>query len=337
LMKHYLINQNFGGEHYFYKPYEGICIKKRTPAGMWQEHSQVIALGREPFCVYQARDLSMHIVCVDAENRLVYAVRRNNMWKKYVLSQFSEDIFLSDIQIYSVRGRLNILYSALYNGENLLVHCILGNHAKPTTVSRLSGSHFFISDDKVYYTTPDGSLGFSDLSDEKPVFFNKLYDDAHFATLWKYENREFLIFIRNSHLFINGKDILRDERIENPIFIKGTDRIYIMWKSGGFIRYISSFNGGITWSESMRFINTGSAFNLYRFQSGNILNRYYGYEVGDNITLLGVSDIFENPVSFSESNELKSIKNQLDEKVCEAERAKQEVERLNKILSGLLP
>lgn len=335
-MTDYLINQNHGGEHYFYRPYEGICVKRRTSGGFWQEHSQVIPKGRNPFCVYQAQDMNMHVICVDAEGRLVYAVRRDNEWKKYTLSRFQEDVTLTNIQLCPVRGRLNLLYSALYNGENLLVHCILGNHAKPTTVSHLADPHFFIFKNKVYYTNQSGTLGFTDFSDEKPIYFSKLHDDAKNVSICEHAGKEMLIFTHNSRLFINGKDVLYDERIENPILVKGADRIYVMWKSGGFIRYISSFNGGTTWSEPMRFINSNSAVRLYTYQSGNTFCHYYGYESNGNITLLGVSDVFKKDVNFQET-ELKKIQNQLSQKTMEAENAKKEVERLNRILSGLLP
>ena len=336
-MANYLINQKSGGEYYFYKPYEGICVKKRNPSGTWQDHTQVIALGIEPFSVYQASDLSIHIVCVDAENKLVYATKRNNVWKKYTIARFTEGIFLSDIQLYSVRGRLNVLYSALYNGENLLIHCILGNHAKPSTISVLENSHFFIFDTRVYCTNSAGVLGFYDLNDEKPSFFNKVLENSHHASVWSYEGKEFLLFIRDSCLYINEKKILKDERIENPVFIAGADRIYVMWKSGNFIRYISSFNGGFTWSEPMRFINTGSSFKLYRFQSGNMARHYYGYENSNNLTILGMPDLFKKDATFDENDQLSKIKLQLDIKTKEAEQAKKEVERLNKLLSGLMP
>lgn len=335
-MANYLIHEK-SGEHYFYRPYEGICMKRRTPGGSWQEYTQIIALGREPFSVHQCSDQSIHIVCIDAENKLVYAARRNNVWKKYVLSKLSDDIFVSDMHLYAVRGRLNLLYSALYNGENLLIHCILGNHAKPSTVSSLSDSHFFCHKNKVYYTNSEGILGFTDLDDEKPSFFNRLYDDASSVSVWEESGKEFLIFTKNSHLFVNGKKILYDERIKNPILVKGIDRLYIMWKSGGFIRYISSFNGGSTWSEPMRFINTGVSPKLYTFKSGDTVQLYYGYESGSNLTLFGASDIFSAEHLPSESDEIKKIQSRLYEKTEEAENVKKEVERLNKILSELMP
>lgn len=332
-MANYLINRGHIGEHYFFKPYEGICMKRLSPSNTFSEHTQIVALGREPFSVLNASDGSIHLVCADSENMLVYANCRNNVWKRYIIANLSKDISVSRMHLYSVRGRLNLLYSVVLGGEHLLIHCILGNHAKPSTVSALLDSHFFVYKNKVYYTKPDGALGFTSLEDEKPEIFNRMYDDARSVSVWEDSGKEFLIFIRNSRLFINGKEILYDSAIENPVFVKGADRLYIMWKSGGFIRYISSFNGGATWSEPMRFINTGVSPKLYTFRNGNTLRLYYGYENGNILTTLGVSNVF----AARENSELKDMKNKLCEKTQEAENAKKEVERLNKILSGLIP
>ena len=267
----------------------------------------------------------------------VYANCRNNGWKRYILAKIPKDVVVCNMHLYAIRGRLNLLYSVLFSGEHLLIHCILGNNAKPSTVSKLSGPHFFVYKNKVYYTNHEGTLGFTDLADEKPAIFNRLYDDAKAVSIWEDSGKEFLIFVRNSRLFINGKEILYDSAIENPIFVKGTDRLYIMWKSGGFIRYISSFNGGATWSEPMRFINTGITPRLYTYCSGNVFRLYYGYEAKNNLTLLGVSNVFSKDLHPFENSELNEIKNKLSKKTQEAENAKKEIERLNKILSGLIP
>lgn len=336
-MANYLINRASGGEYYFFKPYEGICMKRISPSGTFSEHSQIVALGRDTFSVFQSNDGSIHLVCADNENMLVYANCRNNVWKRYILAKIPDGVVISGMHLYAVRNRLNLLYSAQYNGEHLLIHCVLGNHAKPSTVSTISGPHFFVHKNKVYYTKPDGALGFTPLDDEKPENFNRLYDDADSVSVWENEGKDFLIFIRNSRLFINGKEVLYDSVIKNPIFVKGTDRLYIMWKSGGFIRYISSFNGGVTWSEPMRFINTGNTPKIYSFLCRDGFRQYYGYETKNSLTLLGVANIFSKDFCPHENNELKDVKNKLVQKTKEAENAKNEVDRLNKILSGLIP
>lgn len=333
----YLIKTGLGSEYYFSKPYEGICMKRCSYGGKFGEHNQIMALGREPFSVMRADDGRIHLVSVDAQNRLIYGMKQNGIWKRHTLSAIPADVTVLNMRLYDINNRLNLLYSAKIGGEILLVHCILAGHAKPTTVAKLYNSYFFLWRNKVYFTNRDGTLGFLNLEDEKPDFFTRLYDNAQNPFLWEICGRETLAFIRDSRLFIGGKEILTDERIENPVFVKGADRLYIMWKSGSFIRYISSFNDGTTWSEAMRFVGTETDLKLYTLQSGEDFSFYYGYESGNVLTLLGASNIFMTTESSVSYDELKTVKRLLEQKTKEAHNARCEVERLNKILSGLLP
>ena len=313
----YLIKNGIGGEYYFMKPYEGICMKRCDANGKFGEHTQIIPLGKEPFSVLKTCDDTVHILCIDGQNRLVYAKKRNNLWKKHTLSSLNSDITVLKMQTYTINGRLNLLYSARFGGEILLVHCILAGNAKPSTIAKLSEPYFFIFDGRVFYTNKNGFLGFTNLDDEKPDVFNKLFADAHFPVVWEFGGKENLSYIHDSRLFIDGKEVLLDEKIEQPVFIKGSDRLYLMWKSGSFIRYISSFNGGITWSEPMRFISTGLLPNIYSLQNEEDFSFYYGYERGNHLTLLGALNIFEHRESHITSKD-----------------SQNSIEQLNRILSG---
>ena len=82
----------------------------------------------------------------------------------------------------------------------------------------------------------------------------------------------------------------------------------------------------------MRFINTGITPKLYNYIGRDGFRLYYGYESKNTLTLLGVADAF----SVQENTHINDMKNQLSAKTKEAEDAKKEVERLNKILSGLI-
>ncbi len=336
-MTNYLIMAKDTPEHYFFKPYEGICCRSCTPGGVWQEHSNVIETGRDGFSVYADEFGKVHLICIDCENHLVYALRKNGIWKRYTLSSLSEDIFVSQMQLYQVDGRLNLLYSALYNGENMLIHCVLGDHAKPSTVATMENSHFFIDSDKVYFTNTQGTLGYCELGDEKPSRFIKYCDDAHLCTISRYGGNEFMLFIRDSKLFLNESELLYDSRMELPVFVCGSDRLYIMWKSGGFVRYITSFNGGATWSEPMRFMNTAMPFSLYLAQKDNGCILCYGCHSNKELTLLGRPELFKPRRSLSQS-EPEMLKCALDSARRELADAKQEVSRLSKILekSGLM-
>lgn len=319
----YLIKNGIGGEFYFSKPYEGICMKRCDANGKFGEHTQIIPLGKEPFSVLKTPDTCVHVLCLNGQNQLIYAKKRNNIWKKHRICSLNPDITILKMQLYTVGGRLNLLYSAQINGEILLIHCILTGNAKPSCVSKLSNYSFCVFGNRVFYTAKNGILGFTSLDDEKPEFFNKLYSDAHSPVLWDFGGKENLAFIHDSQLYIDGKEIVCDENIREPVFVKGSDRLYLMWKSSSFIRYISSFNGGVTWSEPMRFISTGEMPNIYSLQNDDDFSFYYGYERSSRLTLLGISHIFEH-------HESHIIKN-------ESRKSPESIEQLNQILSGHNP
>ena len=333
-MTNFLIMPGGVPEHYFFRPYEGICMRSRKPDGLWQERIPVIEKGRDGFAVYADKSGTVHLICVNAENKLLYAVRKDGVWKKYVLSALNDDIFVSDMHLYSVSDRLNLLYSALYNGETLIIHCILGDHAKPSTVDSLETSHFCVFGNKVYYTNSQGRLGFVSLADEKPAVFEKLYDDAHCCSIRDFGGREIMLFTRDSKLFVNGEEILYDSHIEMPVCVKGADRLYIMWKSGSFVRYITTFNGGATWSEPMRFMSTGAAISLYTAQEGNNFFNYYGYHNAHELNLLAKPKVFENPADYTlpAKTELEKMKAMLDSTRKDIADAKKEISRLGEAI-----
>ncbi|MDD6214269.1 MAG: hypothetical protein PUB42_03690 [Firmicutes bacterium] len=336
-MTNYLIMPGKMLEQYFYKPYEGICMRRRHHADLWSEHEQVIEHAKDGFGIYSDSAGAVHIICITDDNQLTYAVRKNGIWKKYVISKLNEDIFVRQMRLYNVGGRLNLLYSALYNGETLLIHCILGNHAKPSTVAALESEHFCIYSNRAYFTNSEGVLGFVSLSDEKPSGFNPMYEDAHNAYVCGFQGKEFFVFTRSSALFINGEEILSDNRMEQPICIRGSNRVYVMWKSGGFVRYITTFNLGSVWSEPMRFMSTGKTITLFEVQQGDAFSCYYGYQNTKDIVLFGKGELFreESEYNLPAPNELEKLKILLDITRQEVLDAKKEISRLNSTVDKL--
>lgn len=334
-MTNYLIMPKNTPEHYFFKPYEGICMKRRSASGVWQKSVPVFSGGRDGFGIYCFKE-NVHLICTDYDSNLIYAVSQEDEWKKYVISKLSGDISVLDMRLYSIRGRLNLMYSALYNGENLLVHCILGDHAKPSTVDTLETPHFFIKGNKVYYTNTNGVLGFVNISDEKPTGFNSLYDDAHFGTVYDIGGKEKILFSRNSSVFLDGKEIAHDTHIEMPILVKAQDKIYVMWKNGSFVRYVWGVDDE-TFSSPMRFMGTGRTMNIYTSQKDNNFTSYYGYDTQNELVLLGNPDIFETSANYniSSKSELERIKSMLNQTQKDVSDAKKEIARLGKVLGSL--
>lgn len=209
-------------EHYYFRHSRGICLKTRTAAGLWQEETTILPEGQDGFGAYADTSGKTHIICTDSKNRLIYSVRKDNEQKNFTLTSLSADISVLNMRLYNVGGRLNLLYSALYNEEYILVHCILGDRAKPCEIAKLESPYFFIYENNVYFTNPRGELGYISLADEKPVGFIPVSEDAHSAYLCSFDGREFLIYTRGSRLFINNEEILSDSRMESPICVKNS-------------------------------------------------------------------------------------------------------------------
>lgn len=335
-MSNFLIMPKNLPEHYFYKPYEGICVRKRTDTGVWQEHSSVFQDGKDGFGIYCSKDKSVHLICTDYSDNLIYAQSDGSEWKKYIISKLSSNIFISDMRLFSVRGRLNFIYSALYNGENLLIHCILGDHAKPSTIDVCEASHFMIKGTRVYYTNSKGILGFTDISDEKPSGFNPMYENAHFGTVYDINGTEKALFVRDGGIFLDGKEIIRDTHLEMPILEKIRNKFYIMWKNGSFIRYVTS-DDGLNFSEPMRFMSTGKAMSLYTVQKGEAFLNYYGYHTAHELALLGNPEIFERSAEYvaKKEAELERVKNLLNQTQQDVVAAKKEIARLGRVIGTL--
>lgn len=334
-MTNYIIMPENVIEHYFFKAYEGICMRKKSPAGMWSEHTQVFGGAKDGFGLY-SRDKTVHIICTDHDNKLIYIAGNGGEWKKYVISKLNNDIFISDMRLYSVRGRLNLMYSALYNGENLLVHCILGDHAKPSTVDVIETPHFCVAGGRVYYTNSKGVFGFVSLEDEKPSVFTPLYEDAHCGVVYKPDGKEKILFTRNSSVFLNEREIAHDAHLEAPVLVRARDKIYVMWKSGSFVRYAVS-DDGESFKEPQRFMSTGKSMNIYTVQKGEDFFDYYGYHNGHELVLLGNPNVFERSFEYTAKKEaeLARVKNLLNETQEEVVAAKKEIARLGKVISSL--
>lgn len=336
-MTNYLIPVNDTSEHYFYRPYEGICMRVRKNSGKWQERITVLEHGNDGFGVYADKHANVHLVCTNDKNELIYAARKKGVWKKYILSRLSDEIYVSDMRLYSIKGRLNLIYSALYNGENILIHCILGDHAKPSTIGSSETPYFFIYNEKVYYTNTLGNLGYASLSDEKPSEFITVYHDAHCGSLNTFSDSEFTVFTRESKLFVNGKELIYDSRMEMPFCIPGKDRLYVMWKSGSFVHYITSVNNGVTWSKPMRFMSNGSDISVFLTQQDDFFAPYYGYCTDNDIILPGKPSIFKSSAdcTLPPLGELEKLRNALSSAQNDINETKQDIKRLDKIISGL--
>ena len=291
-MTNQLLILPYGREHYYSLQNKGILVRRKDSNHLWSPSESVIADATGPFCVYGDSPQMIHLIFVDSDNNLSYATRQKDRWKTYKLSKLNPEIHPEYFRIYPVCGRLNLLYSVRYSGEILLIHCILGNHAKPHTVDKLDSPHFWIYNSKAYYTNNQGACGYVDLHDEKPDTFCKLYDDARNISLYNMDGKEFTLFTRDNKLYVNNNEIIYDTRMELPAVTCSQGILYVMWKSGGYVRYITSKNQGNTWTSPMRYMTSGAEITQYFSEILGNSHLFYGYNTSCDLHLFSRPDIF---------------------------------------------
>lgn len=276
-MQNLLITTNDYKEHYYSIANKGIYLRKNGKRGILEGEECIAEDVKGAFWVYRDSSEVEHILHVDSENRMIYTTIKGEEKHNFVISSINSEINVFEIRIYSVSGRQNLLYSAAYNDEILLVHCILGNNAKPQTVNKLLTPHFWVYNNKVYYTDKEGRVCFSDLSDEKPDTYEIVSEAGRDVSAYDMCGEDVIIFIDNSRLYINGKEIIYDSRMEMPTLSISGGVWYLMWRSGGYVRYMTSDNGGKSWSGPMRFMASGAEIRLFYEQKNDNIHLYYGY------------------------------------------------------------
>lgn len=280
-------------EHFFYRQNCGILARCRGKNGLWSEPFCATDDAKGPFCVLSDLSGQKHLIYIDNENRLVYAIRKNETWKRYILAKLSPEIKPKRMELFPVSGRLNLMYSAEYNGDCVLVHCILGNHAKPQIIDTLKSCHFSIYNKKAYYTNASGAIGYTDLSDEKPDTFCKICDSGDNISVYDYNGIEFILYSKDSRLFVNSKELVYDSRMEMPTMTCSKDKLYIMWKSGGYIRYVTSQNCGECWENPMRFMTNGAQIETFYLQKSGNMYMFYGYNTPCDLHIFSKPDILK--------------------------------------------
>ncbi|MCX7715758.1 MAG: hypothetical protein N2171_08545 [Clostridia bacterium] len=287
-MSSYIIYKKNYIEHYFYKPNEGICSNQKLH-GHWSPHQTIYKEGLDGFCVYADAADNTHMVCTNEDGDLMYLLNKDNSWHKHILTKGNKKVFPQNFHMTILNGRVNLIYSAKYNDDILLVYCILGVSSQPLNLDTLSPeySDFFIFGSKIYYTNKDNVLGYQDFSDGKPDIFIPVAENAYMPYLTEYNGEIFLVYKSNEHIIFNGNAIFEDKNAISPIISVNSGKLIILWKSINFIRYCASQNGGATWSSPMRFVNSEKATQIFYVQSQNTIHKHYGSINNDEFHLFG--------------------------------------------------
>lgn len=228
----YLVYENGNTVHYSHKKNFGIV--KRTKHGIsWSEYETVLGSGLSGFGLYPDSK-SVHIITQTTAGELMYVVCTKNDRRKFILQKLPDDCRIIKIFVYPVNNRLNMLYSLKCGGELLLMHCILSEYARPNTVAKLRDGDFFTAAKRVYYTIPDGSAGFSELSDEKPAYYIRIAQSCSVPYLYQGH----IAFKSNGKIYFDNRELCKDSNADGIIITEYNSRLFVVWQSGGYVRYL---------------------------------------------------------------------------------------------------
>lgn len=277
-------------EHYF-SVSNSIFCRKRNRGNSWSDAEPIVEGGVASFCAYGDDAGISHIIHTDADNNLYYSQSQNHQTKTHCLSAIPAGIAPKSFRLYPVGGRLNLLYSAKYQEDYILVHCILGNQAKPHIVARLNSPHFWVFKTQVYYSGSQGNIGYTKLEDEKPEGFTTLFENGKNVSVLEFDGTEIVVYTRENKLFANKNELVYDSRMEMPTLYLSQGKPYIMWKSGGYVRYVELSRDGTALGSPMRFMASDAEIQIFHVQTPTDIGMLYGYNTQYGLHLFGKPDL----------------------------------------------
>lgn len=228
----YIINRENGMLHFYFDKKNGLMMSSGNNFPPEQIKKNI----KENFCVYE-RENAIHIICINEKNEIIYIHMSGEEKKEFTLCELKGDFHIKHIAVADSKDRMNLLYSAEYGGDILLVHCVLGNHAKPSVIDKLKNSGFFTFDGKVYYTNQNGILGYQELADGKPDRFIAVKEGAEDVYLYEYENKEYIVYRIGNTIFVNHIPKIDDTDVKLPVIAKKNNTLALMWQSAEIIKF----------------------------------------------------------------------------------------------------
>ncbi|MBS7297987.1 MAG: hypothetical protein KIG65_02775 [Eubacteriales bacterium] len=304
----YLIKENGILTHYFYKCGEGL-VKRAKRGSSWQESEVILKDATCVFGIYPD-DNCVHIVTQTTENELMYIINTAHRKRKFILQKLSPECNIIKLFIYSIRNRLNMLYSVKHGDDILLMHCILTDNARPNTVAKLKDGHFFVISERVYYSIPDGSCGFSELSDEKPAFYIRIAQNCSVP----YLHRGHIAYQSNGKIYFDNRELCKDSDAEGVIITEYSSRLFVVWQSNGYLRYMPADSPS---NRPHAVIKPPAAAELYGIWHNEECHYFYGNHTGSDLTLYVNPSPFDSlpeksPEEFL-SRRMENMKKEIDE------------------------
>ncbi len=338
----YLIRHSDKIYHFFFKKNEGLCVRTKKHS-LWQNCKPVFSDTTEIFSVFCDSSDNLHAICVSPENNLIYLHFKDNTWHKCTLTHINHEMRISDIIFFENPIGLNILYTAQYLGETLLIHCVLGNNAMPNTVDKLSSPYFFVFNNNIYYTDSHSVLGYRSVSDGRPDRFNRLTDNAEMPYLAACFGKSMLVYKKDGSLYFQNRPIHKDIYASRPILLEDDDKLFLEWQSGDFVRYMSSSDGGAHWSGVMQFVNPGKKPQLYSALTNAEHEFYYGSHSDSDLHIYIKSNWFAHekkerffvPPKIPDSAEVTKLNIMLELQKQEIVSLKKEISRLGEYINSM--
>lgn len=318
-----------------HSPVEGLMLKRKSKRH-WEENVSVYRDAKDGFFVYMDENKTIHILCTDSKNNIIYLTDKSSEWCDYVLSSVNPEIVPIEFKIAKAGNILNFFYTAKYKGSIILVHCVMGANAKPEILDTLceDSADFNIGGTRIYYTNKNKALGYRDFSDSKPGNFIFIEQDAINPYFLKTNDGEYLLYKKGDSLYFNQNCIFKDLSSQKPILQIHDNKLIMQWKSGNFVRYITSFNNGITWSSPMRFIGSGDKVCEFLVDTGEGAEFFYGQNLLPDPVLYGKSTLFfseipkKAPVKHHEPEEYTRLKLIIDMQKNEIKTLKSKIKKL---------
>lgn len=321
----------------YYKTNNGIC--ESTILYDRLTDSKIILNDiKESFFVYKDSK-NTHMIAVSNENELIYMTLKNNKWQKFIISKLNPKIEIKKIMIGVSNSRQNLFYSAKYEEEFILVHCILGNNALPETIDKLSDENFFVNGDFVYYSNQNKDICKQDFSDGKPCIFTRI-SNGNMPYIANINENRYLISKRDNDILINNKIITTDLYSEFPILQHDNDILVLLWKSGDFLKYLPINKEKP--QKPLRYLSGNNPPEIFILSDGVFTKYFYGTLFNNSIRFfpkLNLSDyesnLLENNIFLMKSSKINELNKMISDLKKDVGIYKSQVNKLKLIINKM--
>lgn len=314
----YLVYNNNEKQVYYHNQKRGICCAM-LDAGT--RENVVLEDGTNNFFVYRSNDNTIHLIAEDIGKNLVYMECKNNQWKKYVLGSVKKEIKIKRMMIAKNRIGQSLFYSALYNGEYILVHCVLGNSAMPQTIAKLADENFFIHKSSVYYTNSNEILGYQLFADGKPEKFVP-FGKGLMPYVKNIDDKTYIVYKKEDSIWVNNNLILEDPSCMMPILANTQKGPAVVWRSAEKIKQAPLSTEKQTNVKSSVF---GLVPEMFLMSDGVQFNYYYGVISNGELKVFYSDDPFSERKNYNNEKELKNYKEETQKLKSIIEQLKEEL------------